>query len=101
MADVLKSLYKGQPGTSNVTLYSTPATTTTIVKSITLCNVTGVAAAITLKAGGQYFIASYTVTPNNTVVINDLGILMPGELLEGSQGTSGAITVWASGMEVS
>lgn len=54
-----------------------------------------------MKAGGQYFIGAYVVAPYNTVILNDLGILMPGELLEGSQGTSGSITVWASGMEVS
>jgi hypothetical protein len=32
--------------------------------------------------------------------LNDVGILEAGELLEGSQGTSSAISVWISGMEV-
>lgn len=100
MADTLKSLYKNKPGTSNGTLYLTPASTTTIVKSVVICNTTSDIATITLKAGGQFFVNAYSVTANNTIILNDVGILEAGELLEGSQGTSSAISVWISGMEV-
>ena len=100
MADTIKKIYRGLPATSNGTLYSVPASTTTIIKSVTLCNITSTPATITLKAGGTTFVNAYTITANNTVILTDVGIMSAGELIEGSQGTNGAISVWISGMEV-
>lgn len=100
MADTLKKLYRGQPGTANATLYTVPASTKTIIKSVTIANTSASAATITLKAGGQVFVPGMSIDANSIVVINDVGILEAGELIEGLQGTASAISVWISGMEV-
>jgi len=102
MADVLKKIYLGTPGTVSSTLYTVPASTTTIVKSIIACNDTEAAATLTIKVGGKTIISSNALlAAGQTVSFTDLGELATGDLIEGSQGTASAINVWISGMEVS
>lgn len=101
MADVLKKMYCNKPGTANATLYTVPANTVAIIKSITFSNVTTTDATIGIYAGGQLLINSYTVPAKATVILNDLGILNAGDTIQGWNGTANAIAVWISGMEVS
>lgn len=100
MLDTLKKIYIGSPETSNATLYTVPASTKTIIKSITIANITTSDATLTLKAGGQSLLTANVITAGNLTTINDVGILEPGDLIEASQGTANAITLWVSGMEV-
>jgi hypothetical protein len=99
MADTIKKLYRGVPTTISSTLYTVPATTTSYIKSISLCNTTASPAEITLQIDSVTIVNS-TISANNTVVINDIGVMTVGELLTGSQVTTNAISVWISGMEV-
>ncbi len=50
--ETFKRLYQGQPSASAATLYTTPATTQTLIKSIMVVNPTGVARTIELWAVG-------------------------------------------------
>lgn len=108
MANAPKSLYTGQPGTTNGTLYTSPASTKTIVKNIIFCNTTASAATITLNAvpsGGSAtaanrFISAYSVAAGNTIVIDFSFVLETGDTLQGLQGTSAAITTLISGVTI-
>lgn len=103
-----KKLYTGQPSTSATTLYTAPASTTTIVKNIVICNTTASDATITVyfvpsagSAGAtNAIISGLTVTANNTLIIECSGVLATGDFISSLQGTSGALTLHITGVEV-
>jgi len=106
-------LYQGQPGTTNATLWTVPSVyqnhsvQQAVVKQILLCNTTASAATVTLylvpsgsAAGNTTAIASaLSVAANDTKILNLGQVILPaaGASLQGLQGTTGAITVTASG----
>ncbi len=107
MATTPKPLYSGQPGTGDTLLYTAPGATSTIVKQITVGNTTGTAATLTLglRSGGtlaaanQVFTAK-SVPANDTLVIPLTHVLLTGETIRALQGTSSALTVHISGVEL-
>jgi hypothetical protein len=100
MANTPKKLYANKPTTTSTTLYTVPASTTTIVKNIVLCNTTSSVATITLTAGGQTIINTYNVNANDTVTLDLTLVMSAADTITGLQGTSNAISVYISGMEV-
>lgn len=103
-----KKLYVGQPGSTATTLYTAPASTSTILKNILLCNTTSTDATITISfvpSGGSAgttnrVFSAYTVKANDTVAVDMSSILSTGDFVSALQGTSGAITAYISGVEV-
>jgi hypothetical protein len=102
-----KQMYVGQPGTSDTLLYTAPAGGA-IVKEIAVTNTTGSAATITLglKSGGTLAAANHLLTavsiPANTEVTYPLSqVLGNAETIRALQGTSTALTIHASGIEIS
>lgn len=108
MAYTPKKLYTGQPGTSAGTLYTAPASTTTIIKNIIICNTTASDATLTLNlvaSGGSAaesnrIMSTLNVRANDTVAMDLSGILATGDFISGSQGTSSALTLHITGVEV-
>lgn len=95
-----KRLYKGTVGTTASTAYTVPANTTTIVKNIVLTNKTGSAVTATVVIAGIEVINNYSVSANDTVVI-DLSLVMNAtETIAVQAGTANAINVYISGVEV-
>ncbi|ADU95281.1 hypothetical protein [Geobacillus sp. Y412MC52] len=109
MATTPKRLYIGQPGTTIGALYQVPATYKTIVKNIILCNTTGTDAKIDIyfvpsgngASAANKVISQYTVSANDTAVINLSAVLGSGDVISAAQVTANAITVYISGVEVS
>uniref|UniRef100_A0A7U3YCT9 Uncharacterized protein n=1 Tax=Geobacillus sp. (strain Y4.1MC1) TaxID=581103 RepID=A0A7U3YCT9_GEOS0 len=100
MATTPKRLYKGTAGTTSTTVYTVPASTTTIVKNIVLTNKTGSAATITITIAGTEVVYNYSVAANDTVVL-DLSLVMSAtEIITVQAGTANAINVYISGVEV-
>lgn len=103
-----KKFYTGQPGTSAGTLYTAPASTTAIIKNILICNTTGSAATVTLNfvasggsaAASNQIMSSLEVAGNNTVAFDLSGVLSTGDFISALQGTSSAITLHITGVEV-
>ena len=103
-----KKLYSGQPTTSATTLYTTPASTSTIVKNILMTNTTATDATITISfvpSGGtagatNRVFTGYTVKANDTVAVDLSSVLSTSDFISALQGTSGAITIYISGVEV-
>lgn len=108
MATTAKPLYINQPGTTVSSLYTTPASTTTIIKTIVICNTTSTAAKLRLyvvpsgqTAGAAYAIVyDRDITANDTVVLDLSTVMTAGYFIAGSQTTSGALSVNISGVEV-
>lgn len=100
MANTAKKLYAGTPGTTSTTLYTAPASTKTIVKSVVIGNTTGTNATLTVNFAGIGLINAYSVAPNDTVVIDLSLVLETGETITALQGTSSALNVHVSGVEV-
>ncbi len=107
MATTPKPLYSGQPGTGDTLLYTAPAATSTIVKQITVCNTTGTAATITLGlrsgatlAAANEILSAKSVAANDTYVLPLTHVLLTGETIRALQGTSSALTVHVSGVEL-
>ena len=100
MAATAKQLYIGTPATTGTVYYTVPANTTTIVKNIVLTNITGSSATITIQVANKDVISSYTVNARDTVVIDLSLVMTAGQVITISQGTSNAINVFISGVEV-
>lgn len=108
MPYTVKKLYTGQPGTSATTLYTAPASTTTIIKNIIICNTTASAASLTLSlvpsgsAAGttNRIMSALSINANDTVAMDLSGVLATGDFISGLQGTSSALTIHIAGVEV-
>lgn len=103
MATTNKRLCSGVLSGANATLYTAPAAAGNyvIVKAITLCNKTAVAATVTLKLAGIEVICTHIIRAYDTVTIPFIDhVLQAGELIEGSSGTASAINYYMSGKEV-
>jgi hypothetical protein len=106
-------MYVGQPGTTATTIYNAPPYTsnqqnpyaTAVIKEIWLVNTSASNATITIGINGvavlNQFIPTKTIAPNDSVLLSSLNLgLSATDTLQALQGTSGAITVIVSGIEV-
>jgi len=109
MAMTEKRLGKARPTDTNVaTLYTVPASTTTIITSIRVCNTTTSAATcrIFLGASGEtadqttaiYY--DYNVPANSTLVDDGKHILEAAGTIKVRTGTASALTFIASGVQI-
>jgi hypothetical protein len=102
-----KRLYSGQPATGGATLYTVPASTTTIVKQVVIANTSGSAATVSLRlvpSGGTAGVANslaeaVSIGANSTQTLDLSQVMATGDFLQALQGTSGAITLTISGVE--
>ena len=103
-----KKLYTGQPGTTATTLYTAPSSTTSLIKNIIICNTTSAAATVTLSlvpSGGSAAVtnrimSALNISANDTVAMDLSGVLSTGDFISALQGTSGALTLHITGVEV-
>ncbi len=103
-----KQMYVGQPGTSDTLLYTAPAGGA-IIKEIVVSNTTGTAATVSLAypAGASAVDAAeadlfgYSVPANDTRTFPRAQVLTSGQTIRALQGTSSALTVHISGVEIS
>lgn len=94
-------LCKGTLSDANATLYTAPAGTKTIVKSLSLCNTGGVVVTVTLKLAGVEIFAGHSLAANSSLNIQNLDqILETGELIEANAGAAGAVKYYLSGKEI-
>ncbi|OPH47632.1 hypothetical protein BC351_10610 [Paenibacillus ferrarius] len=108
MINTPKRLYVGQPTTAATTLYTVPANTTTIVKNILITNTTATSSNITIYAvpnsqtvGNQHkILAAYTVKGNDTISMDVSLVVSSNDTIQALQGTSAAISIYVSGVEI-
>lgn len=96
-----KRLGKGTLAATNGTLYTVPASTKTIVKSVMLCNTGAAAATLALKLAGVEIFAGHSLVANSSLTIQNLDqILEAGELIEGSASAADTVRYYLSGKEI-
>lgn len=96
-----------QANTSETTVYTVPASTTTIVKQIIVCNTTGSAANYSLSivpAAGSAgdtnrIIKTVSFAANSTTIYDLTQVMATTAFISILQGTASAITVTISGVE--
>lgn len=97
-----KRLCKGTLGSTEGTLYTVPASTTAIVKAVTLCNKTATPATVTLKLAGTEVLYQHTISGNDSLTIPFMDhILDATETIAGLSGTASAINYYITGKEIS
>lgn len=101
MAAVIKRMYKGTLGTTAGTLYQSPASGAVgVIKRITITNITGAAATITLTIGGTDYLNTYTIAAKDTMFIDESMPMAPSETITALAGTASAINVFIGGVEM-
>ena len=98
-------LYAGQPGTSEGTLYTVPASTNAKVTEVVLANTSSAPATVSLSAvpsggsaGNSNRLFVNLSVDGNGIVIMDMSVFLDtGDFLSAVQATSGAITLTISG----
>lgn len=96
-----KRLASGTLSNANATLYTVPASTKTIIKSISLCNTSASPATITLSLNGIYVFSAYSLAANSYLHIPQFDqIIDATELFEGLSGTDAVIDYYISGKEI-
>ena len=99
MATLSKALFRGAAATSSTTLYTVPASTTTILTNVLVANNAATAATFELLLDGVKAFPTVAVAANSTAVIDLKQVLTAGQIIAG---LASAVTVlWhLSGVEV-
>jgi hypothetical protein len=99
MATTSKTLYRGAAATSSGTLYTTPASTTTIVTNIVVTNTTVSPQTFTLVMGGTTLADTVTVSNNDSTVIDIKQVLIATQTITGLA-SSTSVNFHIAGIEV-
>jgi hypothetical protein len=100
MATTTKALFRGAAATSSTTLYTVPASTTTVITNIAVCNNAATAATFTLLLDDIELQKDSTVAANSTAYIDLKQVLATTKTIKG---LASAVTVdfHISGVEIS
>jgi hypothetical protein len=95
-----KRLCAGTLSGTEATLYTTPASTTTIVKSITISNISAAAVTAFLALNDVSVMYGVGLAAGETITISPFDqIIHAGETIKGYSDTASAITYYISGKE--
>jgi hypothetical protein len=88
---------------SAATVYTVPASTTTVLRNIHVCNETGTAATLTMSIGtdgaGKRLFMGFSVAANDVLDWSGAIIMNAAEVLQAFSGTASALTLTTSGVE--
>jgi glucose-6-phosphate dehydrogenase assembly protein OpcA len=100
MPTVYKTLGQSNPSaTTNTTLYTVPATTSTVISTVTVCNQASTAGTfrIAIRPAGASIAAQHYIAYDTPIAANDTIALTLGITLA----TTDVVTVYASGATMS
>lgn len=99
MANTFKVLFRGAASLTNTTLYTVPASTTTLISSILVANTAASAATFDLSLNGVQIANDVSVPANDTTLLEIKQVLPTGQTI---QGLASAVTVnfHISGLEI-
>lgn len=69
MAVTSKTLFRGAAATSSTTLYTVPASTTTVITDIVVANTSATSGTFTISLNGTVFANTVTVGGNDSTII--------------------------------
>ena len=99
MATVSKALFRGAASTSSATLYTVPASTTTVVTNIAVANSASSAATFTITLDSVDLLKDVAVSANSTAMFDLSQVLATTKIIAG---LASAVTVkfHISGVEI-
>jgi len=100
MATTSKALARTAAATSSATLYTVPASTTTIVTNIVVTNSAGTAATFTLTLDGVDIFTTCAIAANTTVMFDLKQVLATTKIIAGLASAT-TVRFHISGVEVS
>lgn len=100
MATTAKKIFRGAASTSNSTLYTTPASTTTIVTNIVVCNTSSSPATFTLNLAGAAIASSTSIAANSLATFDIKQVINATETVTGSASANNVV-FHISGVEIS
>jgi len=100
MANTFKVLHRAAANTSDTTLYTTPAATTTLVNNILVANTDTASAVYTLAFDGFPVAASVGIPANDTAVLDIKQVLTATDTITGYASAS-TVFFHVSGLEIS
>lgn len=83
MANTFKALYRGAAATTSATLYTVPASTTTVVTSIVITNTAASAGTYTLLFNDVSMATTVSIPANDSVVIEPKQALGAAQTIKG------------------
>jgi hypothetical protein len=100
MANTFKVLFRGAASTSNTTLYTVPASTTTLVSSIVVTNTASAAATYDLSLDDVVLANDVSVPGNDSAVLEIKQVLATGQTIKGLASAT-TVNFHISGLEIS
>jgi hypothetical protein len=100
MATTTKALARIAAATSSTTLYTVPASTTTVVSNIAVTNTAGSAGTFTLTLNGVALHTTTAIAANSTVYIDLRQVLATTQIIAGLASAT-SINFHISGVEIS
>jgi hypothetical protein len=100
MATLTKALARTAAATSSTTLYTVPASTTTVVSNIAVTNTAGSAGTFTLALNSVALHTTTTIAANTTVYIDLKQVLTAAQTITGLASAT-TINFHISGVEIS
>lgn len=100
MANEFKEFYANTAPNTLTTAYTVPAGKTAIVREIHVANKTASAATAYVKIGNTVVLPTVSIPANNPATLPLHMIVPTGEIIQVQAGTSSAIDIRISGMEV-
>jgi hypothetical protein len=99
MANTFKVLFRGAASTSEATLYTTPAATTTLVSSVLIVNTATSAATYDILLDDVAIANDVSVPANDTVLIELKQVLEAGQTIK-ALASATAVNFHISGLEI-
>jgi len=99
MANTFKKLFRGPASTSNATLYTVPAETTTLLNNVLVVNTTASVQTYSLSLEDVSMAASVTVPANDTAVLDIKQVLTASATVAGFASAS-TVNFHISGLEI-
>jgi hypothetical protein len=99
MANTFKVLFRGAATTGSTTLYTVPASTTTIVTSILVVNTSATPQTYTLNLDGVSIATTVPVPANDSILIEPKQVLIATDTISGLASAT-SVNFHISGMEI-
>lgn len=99
MANTFKALYRGNASTSSSTLYTVPASTTTLVSSIVVANISASGQTYTLNLDGVAIASLVPIPANDSVILEPKQVIETTKTITGFASAEN-VTFHISGLEI-
>jgi hypothetical protein len=101
MAETIKRLCSGNIGDELTTLYTVPASTKAVVKSISMCNTITSTIKVTVQLDNICLLLDHDIAPGETLLLSPLDhVLEEEETLKVQSDSANSLAVYVSGREL-